>query len=361
MVVTRQDVEDGEGEAVQQHHYADAGDYTVTVTAIPVSGPSETATVVVQVGAGSARMGGDDRFGTATRLSREDFPEDGSAQAVLLARADAFADALAAAPLASLEEAPVLLTGTAELPPTVIEEISRALVDGGTVYLLGGEAAIAPSVATALTDLGYVVERISGADRIDTSVQIAQFLIAAGVEIDEVVLASAGNFPDALAGASYASASEAPVLLTPANALDHRVRAVLEALGPDVEVLVAGGLAAVSDAVVAEIAGLGIEVERFSGDDRFATSAAIAEALFDDATAVIVATGATFPDALSGAAHGGRLDAPILLVGDTLPESVRAYLAERSGQIEVLYVLGGPAAVSDGVMAEMEALLGLGG
>jgi len=192
----------------------------------------------VHVGVGSARLSGQDRFGTANRLSREAFPTDGSAGAVLLARADHFADALASAGMAVLSEAPVLLTTTADVPAGVLEEIDRALGDDGVVYLLGGEAAISPTVAQSLESLGHRVVRIAGADRIETALDIARFVLDAGLDIDEVVLASAGNFPDALAGAAYAASQSAPVLLTAGAALDPRVAAFLLEVGTDVDVLV---------------------------------------------------------------------------------------------------------------------------
>ena len=342
------------------HRYAEDGEYLVTVTATPALGAPLVETATAQVGRGSARLSGGSRLETATRVSRDAFPSDGSAGAVLLARSDAFADALAAASLAFLEDAPVLLTDSAEVSAGVLEEITRALGGAGTVYLLGGEVAIAPSVAEALAAAGHDVHRIAGDDRIDTAVQIAQFLIDAGVEVDQVVLASAAGFADALAGAAFAAEGGAPVLLTAADALDPRVAALLQQLG-DVEVLVAGGELAVSDVVVGQVAAMGLEVQRLSGPDRFATSAAVAEALFDDAHTVVVATGANFPDALAGAAHAGRLHAPVLLVGDVLPPAVAEYLRARAGQIDVVYILGGGNAVSQDVMDEIEALLGLDG
>jgi len=344
-----------------RHEYDAEGEYTITVTATPEGGAPVTASVTVQVGRGSARLHGDDRFETANGISHEGFPADGEADAVLLARADAFADALASAGMALLSDAPVLLTGTADVPSSVLDEIARALGEEGTVYLLGGEAAISPSVASQLADRGYEVVRISGDDRIDTALKIAAFLEDAGAGIDEVVLASAGNFPDALAGAAFAAKEKAPVLLTGSESLDPRVAEFLRGLGTDVTVLVAGGPAAISDQVVMELESLGFEVERLAGRDRFQTAAAIAEARFGDATAVVLATGGNFPDALAGGAYAGRIGAPVLLVGDELPEPARAYLEARAGQIDVAYVLGGTAVVSPEVMEEVETILGLDG
>lgn len=319
--------------------------YPVAVTVTPSAGEPVTASVEAAVGAGGARLSGGTRFDTSTRLSREAFPGDGTAEAVLLARGDAFADALAAGALTLLEDAPVLLTASAEVPPAVLDEIARALGESGTVYLLGGEAAIAPAVADALSAMGYQVERISGTDRIATAVQIARFLMATGVDADEVVLASAANFPDALAGASFAAIAEAPILLTGSQSLDPRVAALLRDVGPDVEVLVLGGEAAISAAVVDQVRALGLDVERLSGKDRYATSAAVADALFPDSNAVVIATGATFPDALSGSALAARHNAPVLLADATLPAAVREYLAAHSDRIDVVYVLGGQAAL----------------
>jgi putative cell wall-binding protein len=348
-----------EVKAFAKHAYAEAGSYTVTVTATPVDAASVTLPVTVQVGGGVARLGGKDRYDTANRLSREDFPTDGEAAAVLLARSDAFADALAAASVAVLEEAPVLLTSTTELPAAVTEEIVRALGDTGTVYLLGGEAAISPTVAATLGQLGYDVVRLAGKDRVATSLQLAQVLLDAGVEVDEVVLASSTNFPDALAGAAYAGSAQVPVLLTGPTSLDPRVRDLLASLGSDVEVHVAGGTAAVSDEVAAEVVRLGAKVERLSGKDRFSTAVEIAEALFPAPTAVALATGGNFPDALAGAAAAGRRDAPVLLVGKELPDSVRDYLKAHADTIEAVYVLGGEGVVPAGVLTEAKQAAGL--
>jgi putative cell wall-binding protein len=100
-------------------------------------------------------------------------------------------------------------------------------------------------------------------------------------------------------------------------------------------------------------------VERLSGTDRYDTAVQIAEALFPAPTAVALATGGTFPDALAGAAAAGRRDAPVLLVGAELPATVRDYLAKHAGSIEAVYVLGGEGVVSPAVMAQARQLAGL--
>ena len=344
--------------AAASHAYEAEGDYAITIVATPETGDPVESTVTVSVGRGSARLEGSDRIETALRISRDSF-DDGSAGAVLLARYDGFADALASATLALAEQAPVLLVPTGDLPDAVLEEIERVLGGPGTVYLLGGEAAIAPAVADELTGLGHTVQRIAGDDRVATSVAIAQFLVDAGAEVDEVVLASATTFPDALAGAAYAADEEAPVLLTAPDVLSPAVHDLLMALGTDTDITVVGGTAGVSDAIVESLTSMGFAVQRLAGDDRYDTAVEIARAGDPHPTVVVIATGTTFPDALAGGAYAGRNGAPLLLVGDELSDALRQYLADHAADIKVLVVLGGGGAVPQPVMEQIEAALSL--
>ncbi|MBW3603215.1 MAG: cell wall-binding repeat-containing protein, partial [Actinobacteria bacterium] len=350
--------QDGSRRALAHHVYEVEGAYTVTVTATPQDGQTAVVEVVAQIGSGEARLDGDDRIETAISVSQDSFPDDGSADAVLLARADQFADALSAATLAFIEDAPVLLTGSDRLPADVVAELARALGDSGTVYLLGGEAAIDPAIEQGLVDLGYEVVRLAGTDRIATALAIAEFVLATGAEVEEVVLAAAGDYPDALAGAAYAAQNDALILLTDGAALDPRVAELLQQLGADMPVIIAGGAAAISDAVADELSALGFTVTRVDGADRFETAANLAEEGYDGSDTVVLATGRTFPDALAGAAHAARLDAPVLLVSDVLPPAVAEFLAAHADTLDTVYVLGGMGAVPDDVLDAAAALIG---
>jgi peptidoglycan-N-acetylglucosamine deacetylase len=70
-----------------------------------------------------------------------------------------------------------------------------------------------------------------------------------------------------------------------------------------------------------------------------------------------VATGVNFPDALAGGAAAAVAQAPVLLVGtDHVPDLVAAEL--RRLKPREVRVLGGAAAVSDAVLAELGGLTG---
>jgi putative cell wall-binding protein len=93
---------------------------------------------------------------------------------------------------------------------------------------------------------------------------------------------------------------------------------------------------------------------RFAGNDRYETSSVIAKAFATNADNAIVATGDTFPDALAGNYLAGSLAAPIVLTKrDELPASSADALS--SLKVQSVTLLGGPAAVSDGVKAVLES------
>ncbi len=99
----------------------------------------------------------------------------------------------------------------------------------------------------------------------------------------------------------------------------------------------------------------GVPITRFSGDNRYATAAEIATTAFTTAGTVVVASGASFADALSGNYLAGNVGGPILLTDpNTLSPETATALATL--QAHAVIVLGGPAAVSDGVVTAIAAM-----
>ena len=100
-----------------------------------------------------------------------------------------------------------------------------------------------------------------------------------------------------------------------------------------------------------------VEVERWAGSDRYGTAAAVSATYEPGVDVVFLATGLDYPDALTGSALAGSLDAPVLLTRHGgLPSATRAEL-ERLAPERVV-VLGGPVAVSDAVLVEAGLLTG---
>jgi hypothetical protein len=286
------------------------------------------------------RLAGENRDLTAVATAEAEFPTAGSAKAAVLASDADFPDALAGGPLAAAVGGPLLVTTPSALDPAVGEELERVLPQGATVYVLGGEAALSPEVAAAVQALGFTVDRVAGNDRFATALAIA----ATEGDPTTVFLATGLDFPDGLAATPAAVAAHAAILLTNGSTLPSSVAAYLAA-HPGTVVAV-GGPACRADP----------EATCYAGADRYATAVALAEARFAAPRAIGVATGLSFPDALTGGVATAMAGGPLLLVPSSgaLPASVASYLSSTPS-IDAALVFGGDAAVDGTVAAEVAA------
>lgn len=198
------------------------------------------------------------------------------------------------------------------------------------------------------------VERFAGADRYATAAIVSQRTFAPGVPV--VYVATGATYPDALTGGAAAARHGGPVLLVTPGSIPASTRAELMRLAPQ-RIVVLGGTQAISATIVSQLDALAPGgATRLAGADRYATAAAVSRATFAAGVAVAyVATGLDYPDALGAVPAAGIERGPILLVrpGD-LPSATRTELSRlRPGRI---VVLGGTAAVSAGVAAQLDAL-----
>ncbi|MGR4009507.1 cell wall-binding repeat-containing protein [Leucobacter sp. 1207-22] len=93
--------------------------------------------------------------------------------------------------------------------------------------------------------------------------------------------------------------------------------------------------------------------QRLSGDDRYATAVSISKYAYPNgASTVLLANGLDYPDALSAAAFGAKIQAPLLLTDpNTLPTSVSAEIKRlRPSQV---IIVGGEAVVSAKIEREL--------
>ncbi|WP_370326936.1 cell wall-binding repeat-containing protein [Euzebya sp.] len=283
------------------------------------------------------RHAGGERIATAVAVSRARF-EAGPARAVVLARADAPADALAGGPLAAELSAPILLTSPGDLPPATLAEIDRVLDRGRTVHLLGGTAAIGEAVAAALEDAGYATTRVMGPNRYATAVAIYEAL----GRPPTVAAADGDAHADAVvAGAAMAAAGGALVLTA-----GDRVPDELAPLTSRIDWAIGASAAAALPGTAA-----------LSGSTPAGTSVAVARAFGAAPRVVGLATAEAFPDALAGGPLVAGLGAPLLLSDtDRLSEAVADYLADTT-TVTAAHLLGGTSALSAAVEDAVAALI----
>ena len=295
----------------------------------PPAEPDDTEATTVR------RLAGPQRIATAIEISRDSY-EDGQAGAVVLARADVFADALAGTPLAVDREAPLLLTSSDRLDDAVAAEIERVLPRGAFVYLLGGTAALSDAVAAEVDALGYRPVRYGGANRFATAVAIAEQGLGSP---DTLLVASGGTFADAVSAGAAAGHAGGALLLTSDASMPAETQAHLDGNRDAVRFAV-GGPAAAADPDATPIVGA----------TRTHTAVAVATEFFAVPEVAGIATAEDFPDALAGGAQVGARGGPLLLSGsDALPEEVVDYLEEHRSAIDDVRLYGGTQALSESV------------
>jgi len=207
---------------------------------------------------------------------------------------------------------------------------------------------------------GLVLVRVAGSDRVATAVAASEIAFPSGTA--DVVIARADDFPDALAGNHLAGQLGAPILLSDRTDVPDAVIDEIARLGSS-RAHVLGGTAAIGPEVVTELEAAGLAVSRVFGADRFATAAAIAST--SPAAAVgldsagrrtaIVGSGAGFADLLAAGSLSYAAKFPVLVTApSTLSTSVSDVLTDLD--VEHVLLLGGPAAVSSSVQAQLVAL-----
>ena len=291
---------------------------------------------------GTKRLAGGDRYATAAAVAQDSFA--GPVPVVHIATGEAAADALAAGPAADVSGGPVLLVGRNAVPAVTRAELTRLRPQ--RIVVLGGPVAITDAVTAELQSFTTgAVTRHAGADRYATAALVATTAFPSPV--GRVLVATGTGSADALAAGAAGARTDSPVLLVTRDRLPAATAAALTRLRPR-DITVVGGAAAVSDAVLAQLAGyaVGGTVTRAAGADRYGTAARLAELVWPTSTPVVyLVTGREPWDALTGVPAAGRDGAPVLLVEPSCMPAATKRSLDRL-QPTTVVVLGGTEAVS---------------
>ena len=207
------------------------------------------------------RIAGQNRYETAQRVATVQTQAgpgevDGDITA-LLVNGHAFADALAAGPLAYAERLPIVLTTGDRLSPEARAALESLSIEH--VVVVGGTGVISRATVDQVEDLGIDTTRIAGQNRYETAADFADYAsAAAGWDGTGVDLALGERFADALAGGPAAGEAGRPIILTASTSLS---RAAADWLEDNADTLtegrVFGGSGAVANSVVSQAQAIG--------------------------------------------------------------------------------------------------------
>ena len=278
---------------------------------------------VVRITGSSVTTGSLETAKTLLKVSGMD-----SFDTVIITSDQSIADALSGTYLATVKSAPILILSTdtsgavTDTSVSLIKSyISSNLSETGSIIILGGVASVPEDVEATLSELGTVT-RIAEEDRYATNLAVLNEAGTAG--INTLLVSSGVAFADSISAAS----TGLPILLV-GDELTYEQRAYISEHDFD-QICVLGGSVSVSDDVMDTLERYCSDVERISGDSRYATSKAIADKFFTGATTVCTTCGDGFAAGLAAGPVANLLNAPILLVADDFDSDAKAFISANN-------------------------------
>ncbi len=307
--------------------------------------PPTTPTEPTKKTYSATRLGGATRWETSIAIAKK--VNGSKLDAVVLANAYNFPDALTSTTLAGQKNAPILLIGNNENDIKTLNYLKSNLKSTGTVYVVGGNGVITDSTVSKIKNIGFKnIKRLGGSDRYATNMSIVNELnVPKG---SNIVIANSHSYADSLSISGVAGGKNMPIFLVNGTLTSTTVNKI-KSISPK-NIFIVGDTGVVSSSVENQLKSYG-KVTRLGGIDRFATSLKVAN-YFTGSTqkSVAVAYSHDFPDALTGGVLASKTSSPILLVREDISKQ-KVFLDKTS--ISNLYILGGTGVISDATVKQL--------
>lgn len=285
------------------------------------------------------RYSGADRFQTAVDVSKGNYP-NGSSNVILVNGSNP-ADALSGGPLAYSIDSPILLVNAQSISTVTLNELVR--LNPTNVYILGGEKSVSSNLEKVIkSKLKSTTKftRISGSDRYETSVRVAEVMLGnKSFSGAGFVNGDTNKFPDALSAAALLGKKGMPLILTNGKSLSSSMTKYKS----NSNNYIIGGAATINIP--------GLSGKRIAGNDRYDTSAKVATEGFtygsynsNSDSACVVVDGRNYPDALTAISVAKKQNGPILLVDKQVPTPIANYI--NAQKRDKAYMVGGVNSVS---------------
>lgn len=194
------------------------------------------------------RIDGTDRYETSIKIAEKVRSMAKDSKKTVFVNGINFADALSAGALGAKLKAPLILTNGKNLPSSVEKVADKN--DKANNIIVGGQNSV------NISDL--MAERVSGADRYETSANLANKYFA---KAENVALASGQDYPDGLSSISLYKKYQMPILLTEKVKLPASISKYMKDNESKLAVVV-GGNNSISDNVRVEVKKI-VEANKF--------------------------------------------------------------------------------------------------
>lgn len=294
------------------------------------------------------RVGEADRYATAAKVATSNWsnPEN-----LVLVCGEGYADAVSASVLAKQLDAPILLTASKSFNADAKSALDT--LKPKNVYVIGGYASVSQSIRNTLKSNNYNVIELSGKNRYETNIAVANELVKLGAKADNVILVSGEGFSDALSVAPIAAA-KGEILLLGSNRSSDMKPVLNFVKSNNSKVTVVGTSYAISDDMYSNLGA----VDRVNGGaNRFETNLNVLKAfqgdLKTDKIFVANASKEGYADALIASSLAGKSASNLVLLdgeNDSATSDAISYIKSKISDTTDINVIGGTGVVSDRVI-----------
>lgn len=177
------------------------------------------------------RISGKDRYETSINIAKK---LDMSSK-IILATGSNFADSLSIAPIAAIEQIPILLCNQSGTNDYIKEYLKDKHID--KTYIIGG-----PSIINSSSEKIYPnAERIYGKDRYETNIKIIEKFSEDINKYKDLYIACGYDFPDALSGSALCSKNSSFIVLTSKQPQECTYNFVKEQYNMNININIIGG------------------------------------------------------------------------------------------------------------------------
>lgn len=283
--------------------------------------PRELKAFTQKTSAPITKLNGADRYATAANISKEAY--SGGAGTVVVVNGELGADGIAATPLATTYDAPILLAKKNSIPAVTKTELKR--LNPSKVIIIGDETSVSAGVASEIkTTLSKATQtRIGGKTRLDTSLEIAKE-IDKHHDVTKVYISSGSQDYDSLNIAAKAGIDKQPIILTNKSALPADTLSWMKSESLETAYFI-GGPNSLDTNIIQQVAAItpsydtnsdkNIYKHRIYGVDRHETNAKVMSYFFpaEEYNSVLVSKSDVLVDALAAGPLAAKLNSPILM------------------------------------------------
>lgn len=298
--------------------------------------PDEEATVNV------VKMTGVDRYDTATKISQMGWKTGADTVVIVNGNEKHMVDGLSATPLASVNDAPVLLSNNGKLPSDTVQELKR--LKPKKVYIIGGTTSVPATVVNSIknTVSNVNITRIGGSTRYETSLAIAKEIDKTN-DVSKIFVSGGNGEVDALSIASVAGKAKAPIILTDVNKVDSNVYNFIKSENVG-DAYFIGGEKRISDKAINQInqvVSKDVSKNRIAGNTRKDTNAKVIEKFYtgSELKGTIITKDDVIVDALTVGSFAAKNDMPVVIGKESLSTAQKKALSGK--KTENIYQAGG--------------------